>query len=238
MTKQQSNKTKILLVEDEENLAIGLKFNLQAEDYVVTLARDGKEALEIFAKKSFDLVILDIMLPYYDGYQVAEKIRAVSPQLPILMLTARTKIEDKVHGLEIGADDYMTKPFHLEELLARVRGMLRRKVWYRKSMGDQPRYSFGENSINFETLECRSGKKEFKITPHEAMVIKYLIEHENSIVSRQELLENVWNISADVETRTVDNFIVRLRKNFEPNPKKPQYIKSVRSAGYIFRSSP
>ncbi|MBN1480674.1 response regulator transcription factor [candidate division KSB1 bacterium] len=229
---------KILLVEDEESLAIGLQFNLEAEGYRVVYARDGKEALAIFPTQPFDLIILDIMLPFYNGYYVAKEIRELSPQMPILMLTARTKVEDKVRGLEIGADDYMTKPFHLEELLARVRGMLRRKTWYRKSMDAQPSFSFGANSINFATLECSAGKNRFKLTPHEAMVMKYLIEKEDHIVSRKELLENVWNISSDIETRTVDNFIVRLRKYFEINPKKPVHIKSVRSVGYIFSSSP
>lgn len=234
MTTPRSNQIKILLVEDEQSLAIGLKFNLEEEDFFVVHARDGKEALDLFPTEKFDLIILDIMLPFFDGFQVAEKIRDASPQIPILMLTARAKVEDRVRGLEIGADDYMTKPFHLEELLARVKGMLRRKVWYKKSMDAQPTFSFGDNSINFETLECHTAKKDFKLTPHEAMVMKYLIERQDTIVSRKELLEDVWNISSDVETRTVDNFIVRLRKYFEVNPKEPVFIKSVRSAGYVF----
>ncbi|MBN1464224.1 response regulator transcription factor [candidate division KSB1 bacterium] len=238
MTAQQSNQQKILVVEDEESLAFGLQFNLQAEGYHVVCAHDGREALNLVSVEPFDLIILDIMLPFYDGFQITEKIRASSPQLPILMLTARAKIEEKVRGLECGADDYMIKPFHLDELLARIKGMLRRKTWYQKSMHDQPTFSFGENVIDFATLDCQAGKKRFKLTPHEAMMLKYLIERENRIVSRKELLENVWDISSEVETRTVDNFIVRLRKYFEPNPKKPIYIKSVRSAGYIFSSLP
>ncbi len=235
MTTPQS-KPDILLVEDEESLAVGLQFNLEEEGFSVVRARDGKQAIEIFPTQQFDLIILDIMLPYFDGFQVAEKIRETSPQIPILMLTARAKVEDRIRGLEIGADDYMVKPFHLDELLARVKGMLRRKAWYRKSINAQPIFSFGDNTINFETLECVTGKKSFKLTPHEAMVIKYFIEREGKIVSRKELLEDVWNITGDVETRTVDNFIVRLRKYFEPNPKEPIYIKSVRSAGYVFSS--
>ncbi|MBN1558720.1 response regulator transcription factor [candidate division KSB1 bacterium] len=238
MTAPQSNRPKILIVEDEESLAIGLQFNLEAEGYQVVCAHDGKEALNLFPTEPFDLVILDVMLPYYDGFQITEKIRASSPQLPILMLTARAKVEEKVRGLETGADDYMIKPFHLDELLARVKAMLRRKAWYQKSMNEQPVFTFGENMINFATLDCQSRGNKFKLTPHEAMMMKYFIERENKIVSRKELLENVWDISSEVETRTVDNFVVRLRKYFEPNPQKPVFITSVRSAGYIFSSSP
>ncbi len=227
-------KSKILLVEDEETLAIGLRYNLTEENYRVVWAKDGREALKYFGSQSFDLIILDIMLPYYDGFEVARRIRKKSPQMPILMLSARTAVKDRVTGLEIGADDYLTKPFHLEELLARIKGMLRRKMWYRELTSAQPIYSFGDIEINFENLSCRKGKREFRLTPLEAMVLKYLIDHKGKIVSRKELLEKVWNIGSKVETRTIDNFIMRLRKYLEPDPAKPVYIKSVRSAGYIF----
>jgi len=234
MAKENYKGSKILLVEDEETLAIGLKYNLTEEGYAVVLAKDGREALKYFESQSFDLVILDIMLPYYDGFEVARRIREKFPQMPILMLTARTGVKDRVRGLEIGADDYLTKPFHLEELLVRVKGMLKRKMWYRELTSVQPVYCFGDNEINFENLSCRRGKHEFRLTPREAVVLRYLINHKGKIVSRKELLEKVWNISSEVETRTIDNFIMRLRKYFEPNPAKPVYIKSVRSAGYIF----
>ena len=236
MKKQTSESARILLVEDEDSLAAGLEFNLAAEGYAVKRAKDGREAVEIFATSEFDLVILDIMLPYKDGFEVAEEIRKTAPQTPILMLTARAKVEDRVRGLEIGADDYMIKPFHLQELLARVKGMLHRKAWYRKVTGDQPIFSFGANTVNFKTLQCTTAKKTFTLTQREAMLLKYLVEREGEIVSRKEMLEQVWHITADVDTRTVDNFIARLRKYFEPDPKNPVYIKSVRSAGYIFRS--
>ena len=154
------------------------------------------------------------------------------------MLTARSSLKDRLKGLGIGADDYMTKPFHLYELLLRVKGMLRRKQWYQTGLHDQPLYRFGHNTVNFETLKCKSGKTEFRLTPHEAMVLKYLVEHRGRIVSRQELLENVWQVPSEVETRTVDNFIARLRKYFEQDSKKPRYIKSIRSAGYIFTDLP
>ncbi len=228
---------KILLVEDEESLAVGLEYNLVQEKYKVVRAGDGKKALEYFNMEQFDLIILDIMIPYLDGFQVARKIREKSPQMPILMLTARTAAKDRIEGLEIGADDYLTKPFHLEELLLRVKGMLKRKKWYQEITAGQPVYSFGDNVINFENLACRSGRKEFRLTPQEALIMRYLINKKGKIVSRQELLENVWNVkSGEIETRTIDNFIVRLRKYFEPVPVKPVYIKSVRGAGYIFNA--
>ena len=154
--------------------------------------------------------------------------------MPILMLTARTSTEDKVRGLELGADDYMTKPFHLQELLLRIKGMLKRKLWYKSSTESQPVYRFGNNEINFENLHCKCGEKEFALTQREAMVMKYLLEKKGKIVSRKELLENVWHITSEVETRTVDNFISRLRKYFEEDPQSPVYIKSIRSAGYSF----
>lgn len=226
--------TEILLVEDEESLAVGLEFNLKEEGYNVTLANDGRKALELYENKNFDLIILDIMLPYVNGFDVAKKVREENPQLPILMLTARTRNEDKIHGLELGADDYMTKPFHLAELLLRVKGMLKRKEWYASSTVKNPVYKFGKNEINFETLLCNCNGEEIRLTPHEAMAIQYLIERKGKPVSRKELLEKVWNITSEVETRTVDNFIVRLRKYFEADPSDPEYIKSVRGIGYLF----
>ena len=174
------------------------------------------------------------MLPYLDGFEVAKRVRIKYPQMPILMLTARTESKDRVKGLEIGADDYITKPFHLEELLLRVKGMLKRKSWYKTAIGNMPIFKFGDNNINFENLQCHAHTKEIQLTTHEAMLLKYLVDNKGKIVSRKELLENVWNISSDIETRTVDNFIVRLRKYFEPNPDNPVFFKSVRGAGYIF----
>lgn len=227
---------KILLVEDEETLAAGLEFNLTEEGYSVVWARDGKEALEYFNNREFDLIILDIMLPYVSGFEVAEKIREKSPQMPVLILSARSGVEDKIKGLEIGADDYISKPFHLQELLLRIKGMLKRKLWYKKSATDNPLFQFGSNQINFESLECKSKSASFRLTQQEAMVLKYLIDNKGKIVSRKELIENVWHMNPDVETRTVDNFIVRLRKYFEPDPSNPVYFKSVRGAGYIFNA--
>jgi two-component system, OmpR family, alkaline phosphatase synthesis response regulator PhoP len=234
VTVEQYTGSTILLVEDEESLAIGLEYNLTAEGYRVVHAADGRQALAAFSAQSFDLIILDIMLPYIDGFQVAEKMREQEPQLPILMLTARKAAKDRIQGLQTGADDYMTKPFHLEELLLRVKGMLRRKTWYREETGVPALFSFGGNEVNFNTLLCRRGEATFKLTPHEAMVLRYLIAHAGRIVSRKELLENVWQLHAEMETRTIDNFIMRLRKYFEKDPGHPTRIISIRGAGYMF----
>lgn len=231
--------SRILVVEDEESLAAGLEYNLTEEGFRVTIARNGLEAIKIFKNNDneFDLIILDIMLPFYDGFEVAREIRKTSLQIPILMLTARTATEDVVEGLEIGADDYITKPFELKELLLRVKRMLRRKRWYRPLDPEKLIYRFGRNEINFEDLSCKAGDNKFRLTKREAMVLKYLIDHQGKIVSREELLEKVWGVSSAIETRTVDNFIARLRKYFEPNPSHPVFIKSVRSAGYMFLDS-
>lgn len=228
-------RSKILLVEDEQSMAVGLEYNLTEEGYDVTIARDGAAALKLFNENEYDLIILDIMLAYHDdGFEVASQIRAISPQIPILMLTARNSADDIVRGLELGADDYLTKPFHLKELLLRVKRMLRRKKWYRQVISEQAVVRFGDNQVNFNDLSCRAGDREFRLTKREAMVLRYLIDHQGKIVSRHELLKNVWGLSPDLETRTVDNFVARLRKYFEPDPSHPIYIKSVRSAGYIF----
>lgn len=236
MNLNEKNKT-ILLAEDEESLALGLEFNLSNEGYKVDWARDGKQAIDFFNSKIYDLIILDIMLPFLDGFEIAKQIRAKDPQMPILILSARTSYDDKVRGLEIGADDYMTKPFHLDELILRVEGMIKRKNWYYNSTQLKPIYKFGANEINFENFECKNGTKQFVLTQREAMLLKYLIERKGKIVSRHELLQNVWHINPEVETRTVDIFISRLRKYFEPDPDKPTYIIGVRSAGYEFRDS-
>lgn len=236
MPKEEFTGSRILLVEDEESLARGLEFNLAAEGYAVALAADGRQALELFRSESFDLVILDVMLPYLDGFQVAEQMREREPQLPILMLTARKSAGDRIKGLLTGADDYLTKPFHLEELLLRIKGMLRRKQWYREQTGVPEVCRFGENEVNFNTLSGLSATGTVRLTPQEAMVLRYLMAHAGRIVSRQELLEKVWQVNAEMETRTIDNFIMRLRKHFEQDPANPRHIVSVRGAGYMFTS--
>jgi len=227
---------RILLVEDEETLAVGLEYNLVEEGYIVKWAKNGREAVDFFKQEKFDLIILDIMLPYINGFEVAEIVREKNPQIPILMLTAKTESGDKVKGLEKGADDYLTKPFHLQELLLRVKGMLKRKSWYTTASEKQPIYRFGHNEINFDKLMCKCGTEEIRLTQLEAMMLNYFVEKEGEIVTRKELLENIWHLNPDIETRTVDIFIARLRKYFEPDPSKPIYFESVRGAGYIFSS--
>ncbi|MBN2357059.1 response regulator transcription factor [candidate division KSB1 bacterium] len=235
-TKNPYKGSKILIVEDEESLAMGMEYNLQQEGYRVSRASDGLQAMDRFSQEDYDLIILDIMLPFQDGFEVAEKMLRQNPQLPILFLTARKAAQDRIKGLSIGADDYMTKPFHLEELLLRIRGMLKRKAWYAKNVSSGV-LRFGDNEINFENLQCRAGKRTFQITPQEAAILKYLMDREGKIVSRKELLRDVWQMSAEAETRTVDNFIVRLRRYFEKNPGKPVFFRSVRGAGYMFNRS-
>jgi two-component system, OmpR family, alkaline phosphatase synthesis response regulator PhoP len=232
--RKKPSASSILVVEDEDSMAQGLIFNLQQEGYRVTLAKDGTQAIDVYRRGLFDLVILDVMLPYYDGFEVARRIKAATPQLPILFLTAVAGQESKIQGLKLGADDYLTKPFHLEELLLRVRGMLKRKQWYARDELYEGTLSFGTNSVDFETLSARNGERSFVLTSHEARLLKYLWRRETRIVSRGELLQAVWNEEGAIDTRTVDNFIMRLRKYFERNPSKPIYFLSVRGAGYRF----
>ena len=234
MQNTENNHYKILLVEDEETLAIGLEYNLTEEGYSVDWVTDGKQAVKKAYSMTYDLIILDVMLPFMDGFEVAKNIRKKFPQLPILFLTARTGVKDKLMGLEIGGDDYLTKPFHLKELLLRVKGMLKRRSWYKENRGELKSFTFGNIAINFENLTCKIADKEIQLTSHEANLMKYFIENQGVVLSREELLKNVWKIDSNIETRTVDNFIARLRKYFEPDPDKPIYIKSVRGAGYIF----
>ncbi|MHB2155585.1 response regulator transcription factor [Calditrichota bacterium GD2] len=223
--------SRILLVEDEESLARGLQFNLEAEGYQVTLARDGQQAIEFFDQQDFDLVILDVMLPYHSGFEVAEHIREKTQQLPILFLTARRDTGDKIKGLKVGADDYLTKPFSLDELLLRIERILQRKAWYRQD--DSLHLKLGEWEIDLETLQLKKKDLKVSLTPLEAGVLKYLLKHRGKIVSRKELLKNVWHTDSEIETRTVDIFIARLRKYLEDDPLNPHWIKSIRGAGYM-----
>ncbi len=224
---------KILLAEDEKALAEGLVFNLEEEGYNVDWVTDGKAAVETFKSKDFDLIILDIMMPFLDGYEVTENIRNQNINIPILMLTAKEQLHDKVKGLRIGADDYLTKPFHLQELMARIEALLRRQNT-RQNPDTKNIFQFGHNEINFDDLSAKSGEETFQLTKKEAEVMRLFISNRGKIVSRKELLATVWNIRYMINTRTVDNFISRLRKYFETDSKNPKYIKSVRGAGYIF----
>jgi DNA-binding response OmpR family regulator len=225
---------KILLVEDELNLARPLQFNLEQEGYEVFSTPSGKEALALHAKTCFDLIILDLMLEEIDGFEVARQIRQRDQRLPILMLTSRSTEQDRIHGLELGADDYIVKPFHLRELLLRVDRMVERTTWY--STGTQParEMSVAGHLVNLEDLSAKGAKGRIQLTTLEADLLKALASQPNHVFSRSELLEKVWGYNSEVETRTVDNFIVRLRKYFEEEPEQPRHFISVRGKGYMY----
>jgi len=234
-------KKKILLVEDEPHLAFNLQLNLQSENYDVVLAIDGKIALDQFkAESPFDLIILDAMLPEIDGFNVAKAIRQNDDQTHILMLTALGREEDRVKGFEAGIDDYITKPFHLQELLLRVKRMIRRSKYFvapSEPMTDveTKKISFiqhGPFKLNIEALNFESPTGIHSITAMEADILKEFLSHPDRVLSREHLLDTVWGMKGDIETRTVDNFIVRLRRYIEKNPSKPQYLISVRGRGY------
>ncbi len=232
---EDANRPMILLVEDEINLARPLHFNLEQEGYRVRATPSGREALQWLQGERFDLIILDIMIEEMDGFEVARRIRKRDQRLPILMLTARTAEADRVLGLEIGADDYLVKPFHLRELLLRVRRMLQRGVWYSDRPPPSREISVGGFTVNLDQLTAAGPAGKLQLTALEARLLEVLTAQPNRVVSRAELLEKVWGYHADIETRTVDNFIVRLRKYFEPEPERPRYFISIRGQGYMFR---
>ncbi|HEY9722058.1 MAG TPA: response regulator transcription factor [Oscillatoriaceae cyanobacterium] len=227
---------KLLLVEDEEHIANGLKFNLELEGHEVTWLHDGSTAREALIDRGerYDLVILDIMLPGMSGLDLCRALRKVENYTPVLMLTARQYDKDKVHGLQMGADDYVTKPFNLEELLARADGLLRRQRWAGTARPEEDVLRFRDVTINFTTCEVHVGDREVKLTPIEMMVMKLFKEHEGHVLTREDLLKDAWGTDAPITTRTVDNFIMRLRKLFELDPANPAHILSVRGRGYKF----
>ena len=227
---------KILLVEDDPHLAKGLRFNLEREGYEIFLVDNGVSALDQLREKDFDLIILDLMLPKMGGLEVARTIRETNIRFPILMLTAKSSKKDREIGLEAGADDYLIKPFHLPELLLRVKGILRRSEWYKEPVNDQDIFRFAKMWINFGTGKAKGVEGEFYLTTKEALVMKLLIGKKGDVVSREELLEKVWGYDPQTETRTVDNFISRLRKYFEKRAQEPVHILTVREKGYQFVS--
>jgi len=227
---------RILVVEDEAHLAAGIRFNLEAEGYEVEVEVDGAQALARLSAPApsvaFDLVILDVMLPGADGFAVADAMRKAGNFTPVLMLTAKSLAEDVVHGLEVGADDYLSKPFDLAVLLARVRGLMRRRDWARGETGDQPAARVGEAEVDFRNFEVRARGETFRLTFLEATLLKLLVQNAGQVVTKGEILEKVWNLSPDTETRAVDNFVVRLRRYLEPDPRSPKHLQTVRGAGY------
>ncbi len=226
-------KYRILLVEDEPALSETIKLNLELEGYAVQIARDGKNALKSFKGERFNLVILDVMLPEIDGFTVCEAIRLENPTIPVLFLTAKNSSSDRVYGLKIGADDYLTKPFNLEELLLRVQNLLRRSTRTTESAGFSE-YQIGEAKINFSNQEIYKGKETIRLTRKELLLLKLLIERRNEVVSREHILETVWGYDIYPSTRTIDNFMVSFRKYFEKDAGNPQYFQSVRGIGYSF----
>ncbi|UAY51902.1 response regulator transcription factor [Ferruginibacter albus] len=228
-------KTSILLVEDEENLQEALKLNLELESYEVTSVYDGAEALKAVQQEHFDLMILDVMLPELDGISVCENIRLQNNDIPILMLSAKNSSADRVLGLKKGADDYLTKPFNLEELLLRVSKLLEKS---RRSSTKQPLaqvYIFGKNQVDFKASECitKDGEK-IMLTKKEMMLLKLLIENKNEVVTREKILQAVWGYNVYPTTRTIDNFVLNFRKYFEEDSRNPKYFHSVRGVGYKF----
>lgn len=228
-------KFSILLVEDEENLQEALKLNLELEDYEVTSAYDGAEALKAVDQEYFDLIILDVMLPELDGISVCETIRLKNHDLPILILSAKNSSADRVLGLKKGADDYLTKPFNLEELLLRVNKLIKKseRLGARQPLPEV--YQFGKNKIDFKALEGTgfTGEK-ITLTKKETMLLKLLIENKNEVVTREKILQSVWGYNVYPTTRTIDNFILNFRKYFEQDSRNPAHFHSVRGVGYKF----
>jgi two-component system, OmpR family, alkaline phosphatase synthesis response regulator PhoP len=224
---------RILLVEDEESIRNTLRMNLEFEGYDVVTTGNGRKALEIIDSQHFDLLILDVMLPEVDGFTITEKVRLTQPDIPILILTAKDMAPDRITGLKKGADDYLTKPFNLEELLLRVSILLRRM---RRAHGEvTEEFIFGENKVNFTTYEAVTWKGEvFTLTKKEALLLKLLTERKNEVVSRHQILQTVWGYDVFPSTRTIDNFILAFRKYFEKDPKTPVFFHSMRGIGYKF----
>jgi DNA-binding response OmpR family regulator len=232
----------VLIVEDEKHLAEGLRFNLEAEGYTVSLAGDGEAALSLLLeeKQSFDVVVLDVMLPGKDGFTVATELRASGQFVPVLMLTARGRAEDVLRGFESGADDYLPKPFELSVLLARLGALLRRQEWSNRDRSEASParntdlFTFGYRTIDFGNLELRTPRQITRLTLMEADLLRYFVKHEGQVVSRKAILEDVWGLLEDTDTRAIDNFIVRLRRYIEDEPGKPKHLLTVRGVGYRF----
>ncbi len=242
----------VLIVEDEAHLAKGLQFNLEAEGHSVTVVGDGESALRLLLGESgasqsseYDAVVLDVMLPGKDGFAVAAELRAAKQFVPVLMLTARGRPEDVLKGFASGADDYLPKPFELPILLARLQGLLRRRDWMRQSPASNSTqtapydaFSFDGRTIDFEKLELRVNGNTIQLTLMEAELLRHLIRNQGRVVSRKSILEEVWGLHEDTDTRAIDNFIVRLRRYIEDNPSTPRHLLTVRGVGYRFVAEP
>jgi DNA-binding response OmpR family regulator len=247
--------SRVLVVEDEAHLAQGLRFNLEAEGYAAEVVGDGEAATDrlLKRKETFDAVVLDIMLPGKDGFHVVSELRAARNYVPVLMLTARGRPEDVLKGFASGADDYLAKPFDLAILLARLQGLLRRSEWVRgaasgkqmnrpaadaEGVGDFGKFSFAGKMIDFGALELHSEGQTIHLTLMESELLRYLVRNDDKIVSRKQILEEVWGLHEDTDTRAIDNFIVRLRRYIEDDPGQPRHLLTVRSVGYRFVARP
>jgi two-component system alkaline phosphatase synthesis response regulator PhoP len=246
--------SRVLVVEDEAHLAQGLRFNLEAEGYAAEVVGDGEAATDrlLAQNENFDVVVLDIMLPGKDGFSVVSELRAARNYVPVLMLTARGRPEDVLKGFASGADDYLAKPFDLSILLARLQGLLRRSAWMRgqtdsnkseaqadaSSVGDFGTFSFAGKTIDFGALELRSGDSTIHLTLMESELLRHLVRNDGRIVSRKQILEEVWGLHEDTDTRAIDNFIVRLRRYLEDDPANPRHLLTVRGVGYRFLAQP
>jgi DNA-binding response OmpR family regulator len=243
--------SRILVVEDEQHLAEGLRFNLEAEGHSVVVTAKGEEALSLLLdeRNDFEALVLDVMLPGKDGFTVARELRQAQNYIPLLMLTARSRSEDVLKGFESGADDYLPKPFNLAIFLARVESLLRRKNWMRHPgltaepapptvAGGSEIFHFDGKIFDFQNLQLRSAGQIFQLTLMESELLRYLIRNSDRPVSRKAILQDVWNLHEDTDTRAIDNFIVRLRRYIEPEPSKPRYLLTVRGLGYQFVTRP
>jgi len=233
-------KKRVLIIEDDRHIAEGLQLNLVMQGYEVEVAADGPTGLQQWKEWRPHLIVLDIMLPGIDGLDVLKNIRLEDERLPVLILSAKAMAEDKIKGLALGVDDYLTKPFHLEEFLLRVKRLLTRFAWENSDAGGRdftliaPAYSFGNNSINFTTHTAKCASGTITLTEIEEKLLKLFIVNRGKPLSRRQLIEMVWGYEGDIQTRTVDNFIVRFRKYFEEDPKNPVFFKTCRSVGYVF----
>ena len=236
--------SRILIVEDEEHLAAGLKLNLEAEGFAAEVEENGQVALERLTSESngFDVVLLDVMLPGLDGFEVVRRLRKAGKFVPVMLLTARSHTDDVLRGFEAGADDYLSKPFDLSILLARLQGLVRRKTWLRgidDAGHEEPaEFHFAGKQIDFGEQRLHWEGGEQPLTLMEAALLRYLVRHEGQTVSRKALLEEVWGVREDTDTRTVDNFIVRLRRYIEADPTHPVHLETVRGVGYRFVAAP